>query len=273
MNIASKLRVFNKPLTMGILNLTPDSFYEGSRVMDEEAILAKAEIMVADGADILDLGAYSTRPGADDVSKELEMDRLTKGIRAVRDRFQDLIISADTFRSDVAGAAVKAGADMINDVGSGILDPHMFETMAELNVPYILMHNRGYPKEMTRLTDYGDVVDEVVFELSEKLNTLRRLGAKDVIIDPGFGFSKTVEQNFEMMRRLEEFSVLECPLLVGISRKSMIWRTLRTDADSALNGTTVLNTLALQKGANIFRVHDVRECREAILLHGSVTGR
>ena len=271
MNTAGKLRVFNKPLTMVILNLTPDSFYEGSRVMDEEAILVKAETMVEEGADILDLGAYSTRPGADEVSVEIEKKRLVAGIHSVRNRFPDVVISADTFRSDVARAAVKANADMINDVGSGILDPDMFETVAELNVPYILMHNRGNPKEMTKLTDYRDVVDEVIFELSQKLDTLRRLGIKDVIIDPGFGFSKTVEQNFEMLRRLDEFSVLECPLLVGISRKSMIWRTLGTDAVGALNGTTVLNTMALQNGADILRVHDVRECREAVLLHERVT--
>lgn len=266
MNIAGDLRVFNKPLTMGILNLTEDSFYAGSRVLDMEEVLNRAKAMVAKGADILDLGACSTRPGADDIDEKFEMTRLTDAIKAIKDELPESVISADTFRSAVAIEAVAAGADMINDVGSGILDPEMFETISKLQVPYVLMHNRGTPKTMGDKTIYSDVVEEVIYELSEKLSRLRDFGVNDIIIDPGFGFAKTPEQNFEMLRRLDEFAVLGCPILVGISRKSMIWKTLNTDPDGALNGTTVLNTIALSKGAHILRVHDVEECCEVIRL-------
>ncbi|MGB6036746.1 MAG: dihydropteroate synthase, partial [Cryomorphaceae bacterium] len=223
MNINGEIRVFNKPLTMGILNLTDDSFYAGSRVSGTAAVLAKAEQMLDEGADILDLGAYSTRPGADEISVEQETERLIGGIKAIKDKFPEVILSADTFRADIARKAVEAGAAIINDVGSGVLDPEMFDAVADLGVPYILMHNRGTPKTMNEKAVYRDVVNEVVLELSEKLDSLRRKGVADVIIDPGFGFAKTVDHNFEMLRRLDEFKMLECPVLVGISRKSMIW--------------------------------------------------
>lgn len=266
MNIGGELRVFNKPLTMGILNLTDDSFYSGSRVAGNESILQKATQMLDEGAEILDLGAYSTRPGADDISEKQETERLIDGIKVVKDMYPHAIISADTFRASVARKAVCAGASIINDVGSGILDKEMFDTVAELGVPYVLMHNRGTPKNMNDKAVYQDVVSEVIFELSEKIDSLRRKGLTDIIIDPGFGFAKTVEHNFEMLRRLGEFKMLESPLLVGISRKSMIWRTLETTPEEALNGTTALNMLALERGAGILRVHDVREAKECIAL-------
>jgi len=266
MKINGEIRVFNKPLTMGILNLTDDSFYTGSRLSDTAAVLAKAEQMLSEGADILDLGAYSTRPGADDVSVEQETERLIEGIKAVKDKFPDAILSADTFRAEVARKAVDAGAAIINDVGSGMLDHEMFDAVATLGVPYVLMHNRGAPKTVNAKALYRDVVNEVILELSEKMDTLRSKGVADVIVDPGFGFAKTVDHNFEMLHRLNEFKMLECPVLVGISRKSMIWRTLDQTAEEALNGTTVLNTIALRKGADILRVHDVRECREVLAL-------
>lgn len=251
---------------MGILNLTDDSFYAGSRVSGSESVLAKAEEMLNQGADILDLGAYSTRPGADDISAAQETERLIDGIKAIKDKFPGAILSADTFRAEIARKAVEAGADLINDVGSGVRDPDMFDAVALLGVPYVLMHNRGTPKTMNSLAKYKDVVNEVVFELSQKLDTLRRKGVADVIIDPGFGFAKTVDQNFEMLSRLDEFKMLDCPVLVGISRKSMIWRTLDTDPSEALNGTTALNMIALQNGAGVLRVHDIKEARECVEL-------
>lgn len=251
---------------MGILNLTDDSFYAGSRVLGESNILDRAEQMLDQGADILDLGAYSTRPGADDVSEAQETERLIGGIKAIKDKFPDALLSADTFRAGIARKAVEAGAAIINDVGSGMLDPEMFDAVADLGVPYVLMHNRGTPKTMNGEAIYRDVVNEVIFELSEKLDTLRRKGVADVIIDPGFGFAKTVDQNFEMLRRLDEFKMLKCPVLVGISRKSMIWRTLEIHVSDSLTGTTALNMVALQKGASILRVHDVVDAREVILL-------
>ncbi|MCZ4408255.1 dihydropteroate synthase [Cryomorphaceae bacterium 1068] len=266
MKINGEIRVFNKPLTMGILNLTDDSFYAGSRVSGRESILAKAEEMLIQGADILDLGAYSTRPGADDISAAQETERLIGGIKAIKDKFPEAILSADTFRAEIARKAVEAGVAIINDVGSGVVDQEMFDTVADLGVPYVLMHNRGTPKTMNSLANYTDVVNEVVFELSQKLDVLRRKGVADVIIDPGFGFAKTVDHNFEMLLRLDEFKMLGCPILVGVSRKSMIWRTLGTSAEEALNGTTALNMVALQKGASILRVHDVKEARECVEL-------
>lgn len=264
MKINGEIRVFNKPLTMGILNLTDDSFYAGSRVSGHAHVLAKAEQMLDEGADILDLGAYSTRPGADEISVQQETERLIDSIKAVKDAFPDAMLSADTFRANIARKAVEAGVAIINDVGSGHLDPEMWDAVAELGVPYVLMHSRGTPKTMNAKAVYTDVVNEVVLELSQKLDALRRKGIADVIIDPGFGFAKTVDHNFEMLRRLDEFNMFDCPVLVGISRKSMIWRTVETDASQALNGTTALNTAALQKGAAILRVHDVREAKECI---------
>jgi dihydropteroate synthase len=264
MQINGRLVVFNKPLTMAIINLTSDSFHAGSRASDVSEALKMASDMVSAGADILDIGAYSTRPGADDIPEALELETLTKAIEAIKSHLPQTTISVDTFRSSVAKACVECGAHMVNDVGSGILDPTMFQTVAELRVPYILMHNRGTPKDMAKLNNYSDVVNEVVKELSEKVNRLRNLGIKDIIIDPGFGFAKNVEQNYEMLMRLGEFKILGCPILVGISRKSMIWRTLGSGPEDALNGTTALHMLALERGASILRVHDVKEAKESI---------
>lgn len=261
----------NKPLTMGIVNITSDSFYAGSRLNTDKNLLATVEEMIIDGLDILDIGAYSTRPGADDISPEREAQALSEAIEMVRSRFSELIISADTFRSDVARLAVNAGANIINDISGGNLDEKMFETIAELQVPYILMHSRGTPKTMKELSHYADVVNAVIYELSVKINELRKLGIRDIIVDPGFGFAKNISQNFEMLRRLDEFKILNCPILVGISRKSMIWKTLETDPDGSLNGTTVLNTLALMHGADILRVHDVKEAKEVIDLYAKVS--
>ncbi len=261
----------NKPLTMGIVNITPDSFYEDSRQKADKGLLQKVEQMITDGMDILDIGAYSTRPGADDIPMEKEAESLCKAIEMVRNHFGEIVISADTFRSEVARLAVDSGASIINDIGGGNLDARMFQTIAELKVPYILMHSRGNPKNMKELSQYADVVNDVIHALSEKIIQLRKLGVADIIIDPGFGFAKTISQNFEMLKRLDEFKVLHCPLLVGISRKSMIWKTLQTDPGGALNGTTALNSVALQKGAEILRVHDVKEANETIALFNKIS--
>ena len=266
MLINGRLFDFNKPLTMGVINLTSDSFHSGSRAAGVEAAVALSGKMIADGADILDFGAYSTRPGAGDVNVKDEIAALIPVIEKVAAAFPEMIISADTFRSEVARAAVKAGAQIINDVGGGLFDPAMFETVASLGVPYILMHNRSMPQTMNQHADYKDVVNDVVLELSQKVHDLRLAGVSDIIIDPGFGFAKTVEHNYEMMMRLEEFDIFGLPILVGISRKSMIWRTLNTTPEHALNGTTALHMLALERGAGILRVHDVKEAREAIAI-------
>jgi len=257
---------FNKPLTMGVINATSDSFYAGSRTDSIKAVLAKAGQMVSEGADIIDIGAYSTRPNADDVPQEEERKRLVEAIGAVRSHYPDMVISADTFRARVAEAAVEAGAQIINDVGGGLLDDGMADVVASLKVPYVLMHNRGMPKEMQKKAIYTDVAGEVVLELSRQLRVLRTKGISDVIIDPGFGFAKTIEHNFELLMRLGELHILDAPLLVGVSRKSMIWRTLGITAHDALNGTTALHMLALERGAHMLRVHDVRPAVEAIKL-------
>lgn len=251
---------------MGIVNATPDSFYEGSRADSPEAVAARALQMEAEGADIIDIGAYSTRPGAEVVPLKLELEVLTEAIKAARRACPNMLISADTFRAQVAEAAVAAGAHIINDVGGGMLDEHMHSTVAQLGVPYILMHNRGTPKDMHEKAVYKDVVNEVVLELSAKLNSLYALGIADVIVDPGFGFAKTVEQNFELLMRLRELEVLQAPLMVGLSRKGMVWRSLGSSPAEALNGSTALHMLALERGARILRVHDVKEAVEAVKL-------
>lgn len=252
---------------MGIINITPDSFYSGSRTFDVSAIRQRVNRMVADGVDIFDLGGYSTRPGADDVSAQEEYDRLARALDIIKSDYPDIPVSIDTFRGEVARKCVAQWhADIINDVSGGIIDPSMWEVVADLNVPYILMHMRGTPATMQSLTDYEDVTRDVVKYLAEKAAQLHSLGVSDVILDPGFGFSKTVKQNFQLMAELEEFTKLGMPLLVGISHKSMIWRLLDIAPADALNGTTVLNTIALQRGANILRVHEVKEAREAVRL-------
>lgn len=253
------------PIVMGILNITPDSFFEGSRYNTEKEIVVKAQQMIDDGATILDVGAYSTRPGADSVTVKEEVNRLDVAMTVLRKHFPDTAISLDTFRSTVAKEIIeKHGPCIINDISGGTLDSHMFHTVAELGVPYILMHIQGTPSNMQENPNYKDVFKETLLFLSERVAKLRELGVADIIIDPGFGFGKSLEHNYELLNRLDGFKILEAPLLVGISRKSMIYKPLGTDANEALNGTTVINTMALLQGANILRVHDVKEAVEAV---------
>lgn len=266
-NLRGQLYYFDSPKVMGIINVTPDSFYAGSRRASAAEVAATCEKMLADGADMIDLGGYSTRPGAPEVDAGEEFSRLATGLEAIRSRFPDTVVSIDTFRASVARRCVEEfGADIINDISGGDLDADMFAAVAEMRVPYILMHTRGTPETMQSLTDYDDVTAEVLSDLAFKDARLRRLGVCDVIVDPGFGFAKTVGQNFELLDNMEAFRALERPLLIGLSRKSMIFRTLGCTPAEALNGTTVLNTVALLKGADILRVHDVRAAREAVTL-------
>lgn len=269
LNLRRRLLSLERPLVMGILNTTPDSFYSNSRISPEasDLILQRASTMIRQGASILDIGGYSMRPGAlEDPKPEEEINRVVPVISLIRTHFPDIAISIDTFRAEVAQAAVEAGADIVNDVSGGNLDDKMFDTVAQLNVPYILMHMRGTPQTMGELTDYPHFPDTILRELGEKLDRLRRLGLKDVIIDPGFGFAKTPDQNFGLLAYLSLFRELGCPILVGVSRKSTIRRTLGIPTEEALNGTTVLNTIALMNGASILRVHDVLEAKQAIVL-------
>jgi len=261
LNIKGELRAFNRPLVMGIVNVTPDSFYSDSRVPTSSDIRSRVRKMICDGVDIIDLGAYSSRPGADDVSVEEEISRISKGMSAIRDVAPDAIVSIDTFRSEVARVAIdEYGADIINDISGGDLDGEMWNEVAKLKVPYILMHMRGTPSTMQSMTDYKDVTAEVANALSSKLRVLRLMGVADVIVDLGFGFGKTLEQNFELMRNLSTLvESLDAPLLVGISRKSMITKSLGVEPSGALAGTVALNTISLMRGASIIRVHDVAE--------------
>ena len=261
LNIRGKLHTFDRPLVMGIVNVTPDSFFADSRTYDDNAIKARVRKMLDEGADIIDIGAYSSRPGADEVSVEEETMRIAKGMMIIRRIAPDTIISVDTFRADVARVAVESyGADIINDISGGDLDDKMWSTAAQLHAPYILMHMRGTPATMQSMTDYKNVTADVVNDLSAKLRKLRLAGVADVIIDPGFGFGKTIEQNFDLMRNLDIITgTLDAPLLVGISRKSMITKSLNISPADALAGTIALNTIALMRGASIIRVHDVAE--------------
>ncbi len=264
LNAGGKLVDLSSPKVMGIINLTPDSFYTDSRKQDIPAVLSRAEKMQTEGATFLDLGAYSSRPGAEDISIQQEMDRLLPAVEAIAQKFPGAVLSIDTFRSQVAEAAVQAGAHIINDISGGELDAGMFATVAKLQVPYILMHMKGTPQNMVQQANYENVFDEVFDYFTNKYYQLKQLGVKDVIIDPGFGFAKRSEHSYELMRRLEEFNRLRLPILVGISRKRMIYNLLGHSAEEALNGTTALNTIALTKGANILRVHDVKEAVEAV---------
>jgi len=267
LNIGGILHEFSRPQVMGILNITPDSFYAQSRSFDVASIKTKVEHFINNGADMIDIGAYSSRPGADSISADEELRRIEMGMKAIRDINPDIIVSVDTFRADVAHESItNLGANIINDISGGNLDENMFQTVAKLNVPYILMHMRGTPATMSSLTDYDNVTVETIQDLSHKVKTLSLLGVNDVIVDPGFGFAKTLQQNFELLQNLSSFKLLGCPILVGVSRKSMIYRSLGITPDKALNGTTVLNTLALTKGASILRVHDPKEACEAIKL-------
>ena len=265
-NCRGQLIDCSEPRVMGILNLTPDSFFDGGKYKDEHSILTQVETMIQQGADFIDVGGYSSRPGADDVASSEELNRVVPAIEVISKRFPECLISIDTFRSEVADGAIASGACMINDISGGDRDPKMPKVAAKHQVPYIFMHMRGTPQTMNQLTQYEDVVLEVTQELAKKLKQLRALGLNDLIADPGFGFAKTLEQNYTLLNHLEHLKLLEVPILVGLSRKSMIYRLLETQPDHALNGTSVANTIALIKGANILRVHDVLQATEAIRL-------
>jgi dihydropteroate synthase len=262
---------WNKPKVMGILNLTPDSFFEGSRVpTDKKSVLEEAEKKIKEGADFLDLGGYSTRPGAADISIEEELARVIPALSEIKKNFPDTLLSVDTFRSQVAKAAVEAGAELVNDISAGNLDPEMLPLVAQLGVPYIAMHMKGSPQTMQAETSYADLVPDTLAYFAKKIEQFRKFGIKDVIIDPGFGFAKTREQNFELLRNLSSLKRLGLPVLVGLSRKSMIYKTLEISANEALNGTTALNMFALLQGADILRVHDVKEAKETIELAAQI---
>lgn len=260
------LREFRNPIVMGILNATPDSFYSESRVQGMDLALGKARNMIADGATILDIGGYSSRPGATDISSEEELGRVIPLIAEIRHEFPEILISIDTFRSEVARAAILAGADIINDISGGQLDPKILKVAAEFQCPYILMHLRGTPQTMQENTTYASFVPELLHYFSVQINAAKKAGVKDIILDPGFGFSKNTVQNFELLNALDRLKLFRIPILVGISRKSMIHKSLGITASESLNGTTVLNTLAIEQGASILRVHDVREALETIAL-------
>lgn len=264
LNLRGKLYSLCEPKIMGILNVTPDSIYAESRTYDEEHIAARVQQLMDDGADMIDIGGYSSRPGADDVSPEEEMNRLRRGLRVVRRLYPEVPISVDTFRADVARMCVEEeGADIINDISGGMMDRQMFRTVARLGVPYILMHMQGTPDTMQQAPHYDNLRREVMLYFAERIDRLCQMGAKDIIVDPGFGFGKTLEHNYELFHHLDDFNLFNLPLLVGISRKSMIYKLLGGTPQTSLNGTTVLNTIALMKGAHILRVHDVKEAVEA----------
>jgi dihydropteroate synthase len=265
-NCKGKILNLQHPIVMGILNITPDSFYDGGKNNSETTVLKKVEQMLVEGASIIDIGATSTKPGAKLVSQEEEILRLLPVLKIVINQFPEIIISIDTFRSYVAEMAIKEGAAIINDVSGGEMDEKMFETIARLNVPYILMHMQGTPQTMQQNPEYKDVVKEIIFILSGKVEKLKQLGVKDIIIDPGFGFGKTVAHNYQLLKNLNCFIFFDLPILVGVSRKSMINKVLNVKPNEALNATSVLNTIALINGVDILRVHDVKEAVEAIKL-------
>jgi dihydropteroate synthase len=266
-----KLLVLDRPWIMGILNVTPDSFFEKSRILtSNEGFLKVTERMISEGADILDIGGYSSRPMAEDISVDEELKRTISSIAKIKSEFPEILISIDTFRSKVAEEAVAAGADLVNDISSGELDSLMIEKVGKLNVPYIAMHMKGNPKTMQTKTEYKDILTEITHYFSNKLNLCKKAGIKDVWIDPGFGFAKTLEQNYWILKNLAYFKRIQAPILVGVSRKSMIQKILGNKAEDALNGTTALNMAALINGANILRVHDVKEAKETIKLYKEI---
>ena len=265
-NCLGKLIDLTSPKVMGILNVTPNSFYDGGKHSDDESVLFQVEKMLSEGATFIDIGAYSSKPSTEFVSEEEEISRLIPVIQLVLKHFPATLISVDTFRAKVAKAAIEKGACIINDISAGSMDAVMMATVAKHHVPYIMMHMKGNPQTMQSMANYENITKEMLFYFSEKVAQARSLGISDLLIDPGFGFAKTKDQNFDVMNNLELFQLLELPILVGVSRKSMISKTLETSPEFALNGTTVLNTIALQKGANILRVHDVKEAMETIKL-------
>ncbi len=251
---------------MGIINITPDSFYSGSRYESQDAILNKAAQMMNDGATILDIGGQSSRPGSERLSAEAELERVMESVLLIRKEFPEAFISIDTFYSLVAKEAIEAGADMVNDISAGSLDAKLIETVANLQVPYVLMHMKGNPQNMQEQTDYENVTSSVFNFLNQKKSELLQAGVKDILVDPGFGFGKNIAQNFELLKNLSDFKALDAPILLGISRKSTVYKTLDVSAEAALNGTSVLNTIGLLNGASILRVHDVKEAKEVIQL-------
>ena len=272
-NCKGKLTDLSTPKIMGILNCTPDSFYDGGKHKDEAALLRQAEKMLNEGADFIDVGAYSSKPNAEFVSNAEELRRAVPVVEMLQKHFPEALVSIDTFRADVAEACVNAGAAIVNDISAGRLDDAMMETVGRLKVPYIMMHMRGTPQTMIKLTEYEDVTKELLMYFSERTHEARRHCITDIIIDPGFGFAKTLQQNYEVMQKLELLKMPELPILVGISRKSMIYKLLGTNVEEALNGTTVLNTIALSKGANILRVHDVKDAVEAVKIFSQFENR
>lgn len=262
--------VVDKPIVMGILNITPDSFFEGSRVVEMDQILRKAEQMLREGATLLDIGGQSTRPGSERLSAEEECNRVILPIERLSSEFPQAFLSVDTYHAQVAEAAVNAGAHMVNDISAGLLDNKMLATVSKLQVPYVIMHMKGEPETMQKNTTYQNVLKDVIDFLAERKNACQKQGIRQIIIDPGIGFSKTIEQNFELIAKLEAFQELDAPLLLGISRKSFIYKTLNTDPAGALNGSTFLHAIGLQKGAKILRVHDVQEAVEAVRLFNAL---
>lgn len=265
-NCKGQLVDLSTPKVMGVMNVTPDSFFDGGKYKNEYEIVTRAGKILTEGATFLDIGAYSSRPGADFVSEQEEIARIVPAIKMILKHFPETLLSIDTFRAEVAKASIESGAALINDIAAGELDAKMFDVIAHYNVPYIMMHMRGNPQTMQTMTQYEDIVKEMLFYFSEKVKKARSLGINDLILDPGFGFAKTTEQNYEVLQKMELFNALELPVLAGISRKSMIYKTLNITVLEALNGTTVINTIALTKGAKILRVHDVKEAMECVTL-------
>ena len=268
--VKERLLDLSSPIIMGILNVTPDSFYDGGFYDNQKKVLDQVEKMINDGASIIDIGGYSSRPGADNISPDVELARVLPIVKLIKERYSKVLISIDTFRSEVAKECVKNGADIINDISGGSLDSKMFETVAKLNVPYIIMHMRGNPANMVSKTDYENIIEEMENYFSEKIELAKSFGVNDIIIDPGFGFSKTTNQNFDILKNLTFLNKFDKPLLVGVSRKSMIYKTLNISPIDSLNGSTVLHTISLLNGAKIIRTHDVKEASECIRLVNEV---
>ena len=266
LRVGGKIIDLSIPKVMGILNLTPDSFFKDSRIQTEKQLLQEAEKMLTQGADFLDLGAYSSRPGATDISSEEEEKRLIPAVKQIAKTFPEALLSIDTFRASIAEKAIETGAHLINDISGGNRDTELFKTVGRLKVPYILMHIKGTPQNMATHNQYENMIQEICFYFSEKIESLKQAGVNDIILDPGFGFAKDITQNFELLKHLHDFHFLGLPILAGLSRKSMIWKSLNILPEQALNGTTVLNTLAIHAGASILRVHDVKEAKECIKL-------
>lgn len=265
-NCKGQLIDLSIPKVMGILNVTPNSFFDGGKYKNEDEIVLQVDKMLFDGATFVDIGAYSSKPSAEFVSEQEEIDRIVPVIELILKHFPKTLLSIDTFRAEVAKISIENGAAIINDISAGELDEKMFAVIAQYNVPYIMMHMRGNPQTMPSLTHYDDIIKEILLYFSEKVKKARSLGINDLILDPGFGFAKTTDQNYEVLQKMELFNLLELPVLAGVSRKSMIYKTLNNTPQEALNGTTVLNTIALAKGAKILRVHDVKEAMECVTL-------